>query len=271
MNFDYYFPLFEDILHGKLNPMLPANTDSHTYSVRLQEQIIVSVRDTGIYGLHYLKPLTLKARFYQQKIVSETLLYIADMQDYLAGETNLQIRTYLRDQMLDKHLSTCLIRLGEKIRTEKLLLSGLTEAGNDTDNNRLADIYVFHLLKVCVAKAYLEIQELLADVVAYRQTEEWLYSSLVGEIRPIRHFLQKQSKPQPTENKTAHIPQTASAPPQQSPVEHYNTSEVYNVLRISESTLLRYKKREDFPKPVRQGNKDLYPKAEIDAWKVRNK
>jgi hypothetical protein len=42
------------------------------------------------------------------------------MQEYLASETNRQIKAYLRDQILDKHLTTCLMRLGEKIQTEKL-------------------------------------------------------------------------------------------------------------------------------------------------------
>lgn len=273
MNFDYYFPLFEEILHGKLNPLLPANAEGHGYNLRLQEQVLMHAEDTGVYKLRFQKPPTLKARYYQQKILSETFLYVADVQDYLAQETNRQVRAYLRDQLLDKHLTTCLMRIGETIRSQGLSLSVLTSPETTTDNNSLSDSYIFHLLRVCLAKAYLEIQEVLADVVLYRQTEEWLYTSLSGEVSPVSCFLQKRVSADVQPAKDGQ-PRTSTKPLSQpgfTPANYYNSKQVCDVLKISDSTLLRYKKQSDFPKPVKRGNKNMYLKEEIDKWKGENK
>jgi hypothetical protein len=57
MNFDIYFPLFENILQGDLNPLLPANDDGYRYAARLEQMIIVPTKDTGNYGIKFL-PLT---------------------------------------------------------------------------------------------------------------------------------------------------------------------------------------------------------------------
>lgn len=270
---DYYFPLFEDILHGTLNPLLPVNVESYGYVQKLQEMIVVTAKDTGIYFIQYLKPPTLKARYYQQKILSETFLYIADMQEYLASETNLQIRSYLRDQILDKHLTTCLMRLGEKIQKEKLQLKDLIEPSADADNNRLSNIYIFHLLRVCLTKAYLEIQELLHEVLAYKQTEEWLYTSLAGQITPVRLFLKKHEKtqkPAKVSNSTNQPTNQPSTIPAFCRANYYSSKEAYEELGISESTFLRRKKESDFPKAMKHGNKDLYLKLEKEEWKVIN-
>jgi predicted DNA-binding transcriptional regulator AlpA len=263
---DYYFPLFEEILHGKLNPLLPVNAEGYVYVQKLQEMVFVSAKDTGIYNILFLNPPTLKARYYQQKILSETFLYIADMREYLGAESNRQIKAYLRDQILDKHLTTCLMRLGEKIQTEKLDLKDLIEPSADADNNHLSDIYIFHLLRVCLAKAYMEIQELLHEVVVCKQTERWLYTSLAGEVSPVSCFLQKRVSAA-VQHRTSTQP---ISPPEFTPANCYNRKQVCDVLKISESTLLRYKKQSDFPKSVKRGNKDMYLKEEIEKWKGEN-
>ena len=56
MNFDIYFPLFENILHGDLNPLLPANDDGYHYAARLEQMIVVSTKDTGNYGIKFQQP-----------------------------------------------------------------------------------------------------------------------------------------------------------------------------------------------------------------------
>jgi hypothetical protein len=48
MNFDIYFPLFENILHGDLNPLLPANDIGYRYAARLEQMIIVPTKDKEI-------------------------------------------------------------------------------------------------------------------------------------------------------------------------------------------------------------------------------
>lgn len=263
MNLDVYFPLFENILHGDLNPLLPANDDGYHYSARLEQMIVVSVKDTGIYGLTFQPPFNLKTRYYHRKILSDTLLYIEDTQEMLQSETNSKIRSFLRNQLLDKHLSTCLMRLGEKIQKEVLHIELLNDSSDQVSNNQLSNIYVFQFLKVCIAKAYLEIQDMLSDVVVVKQSEALLYTSLVGEQFPVKQFLKRRKAPE-IKKETAHNATTNAAVSKET---HYTSKEVMAVFECSESTLLRYKKNPDFPPAVKQGNKDMYLKSEIDAWK----
>lgn len=264
MNFNIYFPLFENILHGDLSPLLPANDDGYHYAARLEQMIVVSVKDTGIYGLTFQAPFNLKTRYYHRKILADTLLYIADMRDLLQEEGNSKIRSFLRNQLLDKHLSTCLMRLGEKIQKEAMLVDLLNDSSDQVSNNQLSNIYVFQFLKVCIAKAYLEIQDMLADVVVIKQSEVLLYTSLVGEQFPVKQFLKRRKVPE-IKNEAAHKATTNSAVSKET---HYTSKEVMAVFECSESTLLRYKKNPDFPLAVKQGNKDMYLKSEINAWKA---
>jgi len=261
MNFDIYFPLFENILQGDLNPLLPANDDGYRYTARLEQMIIVPTKDTGNYGIKFQQPFNLKTRYYQQKILADTLLYIAEMREILQAETNRKIRSFLRNQLLDKHLTTCLMRLGEKIQKEALHIELLTESTNPLSNNQLSNIYVFQFLKVCLAKAYLEIQDMLVDVVAVKQSETTLYTSLADEQFPAKEFL---SRRKPTESKKETLP-NATTNAVVSKETHYTSKEVLAVLGCSESTLLRRKKEPHFPAVVKQGNKDMYLKSEIDA------
>lgn len=264
MNFDIYFPLFENILHGDLNPLLPANDDGYHFTARLEQMIVISVKDTGIYALTFQPPFNLKTRYYHRKILADTLLYIADMQEMLQSETNSKIRSFLRNQLLDKHLSTCLMRLGEKIQKEALHVELLNDSMDPVSNNQLSNIYVFQFLKVCIAKAYLEIQDVLADVVVVKQSEALLYTSLVGEQFPVKQFL-KRRKTSEIKKETVHKTAINAAISKET---HYTSKEVMAVLGCSESTLLRYKKNPDFPLAVKLGNKDMYLKSEIDAWKA---
>lgn len=264
MDFDIYFPLFENIVQGNLNPMLPANDDGSRYTARLEQIIIIPTKDTGSYGIKFQQPFNLKTRYYQQKILADTLLYIADMQEMLQTETNPKIRAFLRNQLLDKHLTTCLMRLGEKIQKEALHIEFLNESTNTLSNNELSNIYAFQFLKVCIAKAYLEIQDTLADVVMVKQSETTLYTSLAGEQFPAKVFL---SRRKPLESKNENTPK-ATADTAVSKETHYTTKEVLTVLNYSESTLLRRKKKPNFPIAVRHKNKDMYLKSEIDAWKA---
>jgi hypothetical protein len=65
--------------------------------------------------------------------LSETQLYCEEILEYLDGETDTRIRTYLRDQILDKHLSTCLERIGEKIKLNNYRLVELENPAVDAD------------------------------------------------------------------------------------------------------------------------------------------
>ena len=61
MNFDYRFPLFDEMLLGDLNPFLPENHASTDFKQRMQEQILEPATDKGRYKLSFLKSPHTKA------------------------------------------------------------------------------------------------------------------------------------------------------------------------------------------------------------------
>jgi excisionase family DNA binding protein len=195
MEFDIYFPLFEEVMHGGLNPELPKNAEGYPYVRRVQEQVVAGIKPVGMFSLHYAEPINQKCLFYKRLLLSETHGYCEDVLAYLSDEKDERIRSYYRDQILDKHLTTCLMRLGEKMEAANYRFDELIHHAADADQDRLSNIYIFHLLKACLAKAYLEVQESLSDVVRWKLSEEMLYTTLVREKIPVQTFLRKKGQP----------------------------------------------------------------------------
>ena len=192
MNFDYRFPLFDDILHGRLSPLLQDNAANTDFKQRLEEQIIEASKDMGSYKLSFIKPQHPKAEYYRRMLLSETFQYCNDLLDYLQDKRNLKIRAYLRNLILDKHLTSCLKRLGEQVNSCQLSLNLLTSIPSDVSIESTTNCYVFQLLKVCVSKVYLEVQNEFADLISIPQSESMLYAAYLNELPPIRTFLSKR-------------------------------------------------------------------------------
>ena len=274
MEFDYYFPLFNQLMYGQLNPELPENSESQNYTLRIEQQIIIQGKQVGRFSLRYLTPVNLKCVYYLNLLQSETNLYCEDALAYIPTETDTRIRSFLRDQILDKHLTTCLERIGEKIKTENYRFEELEHPVVDADRDRLSNIYIIHLLKACVAKAYLEIQEQLVDVVSWKRTEELLYLGVVKELQPIKHFLVKQEKmtPKPSEDK---LPDKQVKKNKSNDVDNksdgspnlIDSKQVMKLLEISESGLYRLKKAEKIPLPTKIGKKDKYDEQKIIEYR----
>ena len=274
MEFDYYFPLFNQLMYGQLNPELPENAESQNYTLRIEQQVTTHGKQVGTFSLHYLKPVNLKCVYYGQLLLSETNLYCEDALEYIPTETDTRIRSFLRDQILDKHLTTCLERIGEKIKTKNYRLEELEHPVVDADRDRLSNIYIIHLLKACVAKAYLEIQEQLVDVVSWKRTEELLYLGVVKELQPIKHFLVKKGKMTPKtsedkildkqvkKNKLNDVDNKSDISP-----NLIDSKQVMKLLAISESGLYRLKKAEKIPLPTKIGKKDKYDEQKIIEYR----
>ena len=185
----YTFPLFAEIMHGALRPNLPQNADGKQFIVRLQDLDVRSGLFDGRYRMHYLRPFNPKTAWYEQLLLTEIDRFSHRMCEEVARQSDVRILAYLRDQILDKHLCTSLLRLGELIKDQQYRLEELEAPPIQSDRERLSAIYIYHLLKVCLAKAYLEVQHVLAGVVRRLLGEEELYLILAGGLPPERTFL----------------------------------------------------------------------------------
>ncbi|MFZ4725372.1 MAG: helix-turn-helix domain-containing protein [Paludibacter sp.] len=281
MNFDYRFPLLDSLLNGRLDPMLPGNSLKSNYEIRLQDQIIATANDTGIFRINFIPELNVKCKFYKRLLLSETFLYCEDVLIYIEEEKNNKIRTYLRDTILDKHLLTNLKKLGERIQSDKLNLAQLTQPTPDSDIELLSNIYIFQLLKICLTKAYLEVQHSLRDVVMNHQTESMIYSAYFGELPPVKTFLTRltateHKKEQVQISKEVTEKELVSSAPdfKQNDIvpvthEYYTVQEVSKILKVDDRTVCRRIEKKEII-AIKDGGKHLIDKKEFDNY-LRNK
>ncbi|MBB3187379.1 helix-turn-helix domain-containing protein [Microbacter margulisiae] len=246
MHIDYRFPLFDELMQGRLNPLHRENHAGQNYLQRLQEQVTVSEPDKGLYRLTFIRWSHPKTEYYSRLLVGETYVYCNELIICLQEEQNSSIRAYLRDMILDKHLSTCLQRLGEFIRLHQLTLSRLTNPSPEDTPDDLANCYVFQLLKVCVCKAYLEVQARLAGEVNYPLNETMIYTGWLQELPPVPIFLTRQAGTTPedpdSKKKKKKMMQPAVAEKKQNNVaipDYMTVKEAAQILRMDERTVRR--------------------------------
>lgn len=272
MDFELYFPLFDKILYGNLNPSLEINVEGLDYHTRIQEMIFIPAQDTGIFKSVYKPPFSFKTRYYHKLLTAEVNAYIAEMQEITGNETDPRIRAFLRNRLLDKHLSTCLQRLGAYCKEKNLSVHALITPCNETDNNHLSDIWIFHFLKVMLAKAYLEIQFMLKDVVQSNYNEEQLYVTLFGETLPVQLWLKKLPQKASVKLDGAPKPTVKAVEPEVFDIRnYYNKSEFCELWDVSDSTFERRSKEMDFPAAKKHKNRNYYLKTEADKWIAKNK
>jgi len=249
MLLNYQFPLFDSFLRGSLSPFGKENHADNNFKQRLQEQITISATDEGNFQLQFVKPNHPKQEYYRRALLSETFNYCNEMLTELTAETSHNIRAYYRETILDRHLTTCLQQLGELINAKKLTYQQLIQP---TDNLTVEDVtnaYCLHILKVCLAKAYLEIQDALADTVIYRLDEAELYSTYLHELAPIHTFLRKNmakapaSTPATTPTRNYEekplVESKVAAPSLENNIEVLTTKEAAAILKVSVKTIIR--------------------------------
>jgi len=204
MDSDYRFPLFEEIIHGTLDPVLPSMAADTGYEERLKNMICCKSTDNGRYQINFPAGHHLKQRYYRNLLLSETVGYCNEMVEMLSKETLPPIRTYYRDLILDKHLTCCLKRLSEKLHKHNLTtFPSRTDLPPPTTES-ICNSYILHFLKVCLTKAYLEIQHTLSDVVVYSLTEQTIYSTYFDALPPVYCWLStKPATKQPQHNAAA--------------------------------------------------------------------
>lgn len=207
---DNSFPLFESIMHGSLDPLAPAMAASSNYEQRILDQIVDAEKDNGIYSISFVAGRHLKEKYYRRLVLAETIAYCNEWLATFAAEDNSNILAYYRDSILDKHLKACMMRLHEKMLAANLQHSQwLTHSPNDdVDTETRCNAYVLHLLKVCLAKVYLDFQQALLPVVKLKLNEAELYCNYFGEPAACKTWISlKANHPA---NKLSTEPQTAA-------------------------------------------------------------
>lgn len=267
----YRFPLFDDLLYGALSPFSSSNS-CEAFLLEEEPHLRVEMEaDAGIYALTYPKPLNLKCSFYYNRLPGETVSYCNDLREHFTTLTDPDIRAYLKLTILDRHLKTALIKTGELLREYKLSTADFLAPAPGADIEKISNSYIFHLLKICLAKAYLEVQSILEPRPAKQVDETYLYTALTGEIPPVKIWLRKRKF-----NKPGNLPsppkqakkKTELAPEEKSPTvteKTYTLSEISEMGYGSERTLRRRLADKEI-NGFKNGSKWLVEKIELDRY-----
>ena len=197
--------------------------------------------------------------------------YCNDLREDFSTLSDSDIRAYWRLTLLDRHLKTALIKTGEVLREYKLSTADFLAPAPDTDIEKISNSYIFHLLKVCLAKAYLEVQSILEPRPAKQVDETYLYTGFTGEIPPVKTWLRKRNfneainqspRPKPVKKKTELVPETKSPAV---------TEKIYTLLDLTERKLgsprtLRRKLEKGELKGFKNGNIWLIEERELNRY-----
>lgn len=188
---EFRFPLFDKIMTGSMNPFNSSN--SFRAFLFSEERFITPdrVSDKGVYTLIFPKPPNRKCSFYYERFVNETVDYCNELCYEIRKQSDPDIIAYLRLKILQEHLKTCLIKTGEVLQEHQLLIADFMTPPQGVDFEKLSNSYIFHLLKVCIAKAYLEVQRVLGLLPGDFMDEAALYSGYAGEMLPVKCFLKR--------------------------------------------------------------------------------
>ena len=268
---EYRFPLFDNILYGSMSPFSPSNSCE---AFLLEEEPRVRVgaaTDNGIYNLSFRKPLNQKCLFYFNRLMNETVLYCNGVLEELSGLSDPDVRAFWQLALLERHLKTLLIKTGEVLREHNFTTADFMMPAPVTDTEKLSNSYIFHLLKVCLAKAYLEVQSILEPTSAKHVDETYLYTAFTCETPPVRTWLtrkkisdaaKQQPQPKRVEKKTKIVPETKSPAV---------TGKIYTLLDLTERKLgsprtLRRKLATGELKGFKNGNIWLIEESELDRY-----
>lgn len=254
MDFEIYFPQFDELIYGNLRPELPVNVEGHHYMARLQNQVLPQTTTAGQYAIRFPTPVNSKTTWYSRLLINETNLYCTDAIEFLSEITDERELSYWRDQILDKHLTSCLQIVGEQIRQKEYRWATFCNPTSEDSQESLSNTYIYHLLKVCIAKAFLEIQNLLPDVISWKQTETQLYKGLAGEQPPVSSFLVKRpaqqqpstttgKKEQPVTTQKSYVDesthQTNIKEVAESQEEYLTVQDIAKIMKKDDRTILR--------------------------------
>lgn len=264
---DIYYPLFEEVLHGKLSPEREEHVDGLHFTRKLEKMSIGKSRFKGAYQLYFYDATSAKERYYQSILLQELEGYCCDVVEELRQEMSIEVLRYRKKQLLSDHLTTCLMRLGEHLRNRDYRLSNLEPNGITVAAETHSNSYIYQLLKCCLIKAYLEIQYALGRVVSSPLDEKVIRATLVGEVPPIEKLYIQRNKQLPEKEMKTSAKETTPLNELKVPVvsSFYTTAEVCTLLRKSESTINRWVQAGKLD-AVKVGKAYRFPKDKMDNF-----
>jgi hypothetical protein len=185
--------ILDDILYKGLQPWLPENNPDEKFAPMLSEIKAFEPKIQMKYEVDFFRPFNNKTKYYQKLIFREMNKYCDHVISLIADDSNHQVKKYWLNDTLEKKLKTRLKEIGKLINERHLDISYIDPSKStfDMDANHKTDTYIIQLLKTCLIKIYLEIQNTFLIFREDVMVIEDFYTQLLFEPIPSNSFLKE--------------------------------------------------------------------------------
>lgn len=152
--------ILDDILYKGLQPWLPENNPDEKYAAMLSEIKVIESDLNLKYVVDFPRPFNNKTKYYQRVIFREMNTYCNLVINQIADNNDIRVKKYWLNDTLDKKLKTRLKEIGKLIKERQLdfIYIDSSKITFEKDTGHKTDTYIIQLLKICLMKIYLEIQ-----------------------------------------------------------------------------------------------------------------
>jgi len=185
--------ILDDILFNGLQPWLPMNHPDEKYESMLSDIKAVEPTNPMKYKVEFYRPFNFKTKYYHKLIIRETNKYCDRVINLISVDENLQVKKFLLNDTLNKKLKSRLIEVGKLIKEKHLDIDYIdpTKFTFEQDVDHRTTIYIIQLLKCCLIKIYLEIENAFPIFRKDRMVIEDFYTQLLFEPIPSNSFLKE--------------------------------------------------------------------------------
>jgi len=185
--------ILDDILYKGLQPWLPENNPDEKFAPMLSEVKAFEPKIKMKYEVDFFRPFNNKTKYYQKLIFREMNKYCDLVISLIADDSNHQVKKYWLNDTLEKKLKTRLKEIGKLLKERHLDISYIDPSKStfDMDANHKTETYIIQLLKTCLIKIYLEIQDAFLIFRDDVMVIEDFYTQLLFEPIPTNSFLKE--------------------------------------------------------------------------------
>lgn len=185
--------ILDDILFNGLSPWLSASNPDEMYISMPSEIKVFESRISMRYEIDFFRPFNNKTKYYQKLIFREMNRLCESFIQMINENEDSRVRKFLLNDILDKKLNTRIKEIGKLIKERKLDINYIDPAKStfDQDSNHKTDTYIIQLLKTCLLKIYLEIQDSFSSFRDEILIIEDFYTQLLFEPIPSNTFLKE--------------------------------------------------------------------------------
>jgi len=185
--------ILDDILFNGLQPWLPKNNPDEKYESMLLEIKAVEPANPMKYKVEFPRPFNWKTKYYHKLIIRETNKYCDRVINLISVDDNVQVKKFLLNDTLNKKLRSRLQEIGKLIKVMHLDIDYIdpTKFTFEQDTDHRTTIYIIQLLKCCLIKIYLEIENAFLILRKDSMVIDDFYTQLLFESIPSISFLKE--------------------------------------------------------------------------------